>query len=205
MLISLAPVLAFIFVDEYHGPKAGVIAGIALGLCETAFFFLTEKRIDKFSLGSTILILIMGSLSLFTGNQIFFKLKPAIVNIVMIMVLIGTIIIKKPIMLLFAKKQFGKDFTPTPYMLSYFTGISWRLSVLLLIHTIMIVYTAIYMSNAAWGFVAKGGSFILMGIYIVLEFVYARFVMPRRYAKKKHAEQEQKIERLLSKRAKQYR
>ena len=39
MLISLAPILAFIFVDEYYGPKAGVIAGISLGLLETIFLY----------------------------------------------------------------------------------------------------------------------------------------------------------------------
>jgi len=139
MLISLAPIIAFIYVDEYYGPKAGVIAGISLGLLETLFLYITEKRLDKFSFGSTLLILIMGGLSLVTGNQLFFKLKPAIVNVVMMMVLIGSSLIKKPIMLIFAKKQFGENFTPNPYMLSYFSGISWRLSALLVFHTFLIV------------------------------------------------------------------
>lgn len=203
MLISLAPILAFIFVEEYYGPKAGVIAGISLGILETAFLYITEKRLDKFSLGSTLLIVVMGSLSLFTGDQLFFKLKPAVVNIVMIMVLIGTIIMKKPIMLIFARKQFGENFTPNAYMLSYFTGISWRLSILLLIHTVMIIYSALYMSNTAWGFVTKGGSFILMGIYLVLELVYAKFIMPKRFAKKQEASREKKFDKLINKRKKQ--
>jgi intracellular septation protein A len=200
MLISLAPIIAFIYVDEYYGPKAGVIAGISLGVLETLFLYLTEKRLDKFSLGSTLLILIMGSLSLLTGNQLFFKLKPAIVNIVMVMIVLGSSFMKKPIMLLFAKKQFGENFTPNPYMLSYFSGISYRLTFLLIFHTVLIVYSALYMSNAAWGFITKGGSFILMGIYLVIEFFYAKFIMPRKFSKTQDKIQEKKLEKILNKR-----
>jgi len=200
MFISLAPVIAFIYVDEYYGPKAGVVAGITLGILETMFLYLTERHIDKFSLGSTLLILVMGSMSLATGNQLFFKLKPAIVNIVMVMLLIGSSIIRKPIMLLFAKKQFGENFTPNQYMLSYFSGINWRLSLLLIFHTVLIVYSALYMSNATWGFITKGGSFILMGIYLVIELIYSRFILPKRFAKKQTSNKNKKVEEYIARR-----
>jgi intracellular septation protein A len=84
LLKSLAagfvPLLAYIAADLVFGETIGLFVGIGIGIIEFLIGFLREKKADLFVAADTLLLSAMGALSLFLRNQLFFRLKPAIME-----------------------------------------------------------------------------------------------------------------------------
>ena len=78
----LLPLLVFIIVDEFLGTKAGIIFALIFGIVELVFIYIKEKRIDKFIIVDTLLLVAFGGFSLLLENDIFFKLKPALIELI---------------------------------------------------------------------------------------------------------------------------
>ena len=87
MLKSLSagfiPLLAYIAADLLFGETIGLFIGLGIGILEFFVSLLREKKADLFIAADTLLLAAMGALSLILRNQIFFRLKPAILEGVM--------------------------------------------------------------------------------------------------------------------------
>ena len=81
------PLLVFIAADALWGTKVGLLVAVASGVLELAIAYIREKTWDRFVLLDTLLIVLMGGVSLLLDNDIFFRLKPAIVELVFCLVL----------------------------------------------------------------------------------------------------------------------
>jgi intracellular septation protein A len=176
LLYSLVPLIGFWLVEKYWGLEAGIVVAIVLGIGEVAWVYWRERRWEPFSLWSAVLVIVMGIVSWQLESGKILLLKPAIIEAVFASVFIVSSIAKKPFMLLMAQKQFGKvEFNSM--QLRYFNGVNWRIGLLFLLHTMMTVYAALWLSSDAW-FFAKGVLFyILLALFFLGEFVYARFIV----------------------------
>ena len=77
--IGFFPLLTFIAADELFGTKIGLIVAVAIGIIEFLYFYIRYKKVEKFVLSDTALIIILGLFSIILENDIFFKLKPALI------------------------------------------------------------------------------------------------------------------------------
>jgi len=170
MLPGLMPLLIFIVVDAIWGTETGLIVAILFGLGELVFILVREKRFDWFVIFDTGLLLMLGAISLLSSDEIFFKLKPAFINMIFL-VIIGLSAFSGKNILLQYSKRFLKDLPDNPAyqkeMLKTFRMMFW----LFLLHTILIVYSAYFMSKAAWGFISSALLYILFGVYFGWQFL----------------------------------
>ena len=83
LLPGFIPLFAFIAIDEIWGTRAGLVAALIIGVGEMVWIWIKEKRFDKFVLFDTGLLVVLGSVSLILDNDIFFKLKPGLVELIL--------------------------------------------------------------------------------------------------------------------------
>ncbi|MGV8096274.1 MAG: NUDIX domain-containing protein [Mangrovibacterium sp.] len=168
MLPGFIPLFVFIVIDEIWGTKAGLIAALVIGTGELVWIGIREKRFDRFVLFDTLLLLALGGVSLLLNNDIFFKLKPGLVELILCAVLALSAFSKVNVVALMSKRymkeielsdeQTGKMRDSLKFMFFVF-----------LIHTILVFYAAFYMSDGAWAFISGGLFYILFGVVFLYE------------------------------------
>ena len=149
------PLLVFIAADALWGTKVGLVVAVASGLVELAVSYARERTWDRFVLLDTLLIVAMGGISLLLENDIFFRLKPAIVELVFCLVL--GISVYSPVNIMLAmSRRYLKGMALGEEQARAMTRSMKTLFFIFLGHTALIVYAAFAMSAAAWGFISGG-------------------------------------------------
>ncbi len=179
MLINFAvgfiPIFVFIIVDSLYGVKAGLITAIASGLFYFLFNYIRFREVEMMILLDTGLIVVTGGISLLLNNAIFFKIKPAIIELIMTVLVAIHAFSDNPILLNLGKRYMGEVPLAQP-QIQMMKSLSRVLFAALLVHTVLIVYSAFFWSEEAWAFVSGGLFYIMMGVILTAQFVYFRFI-----------------------------
>lgn len=170
LLPGFLPLIVFIIVDSIYGTEIGIYFAIAFGIVELAFIYIKEKRIDKFVIGDTLLLVALGGVSLLLDNDIFFKLKPALIELIFCL-LLGLSAFSKQNLMLKMSQRYMKGVEMNQSAIQSFTRSLKVMFWMFLFHVILIVYSAYYMSNEAWVFISGGLFYILFGVYFAFEFI----------------------------------
>lgn len=177
ILPGLLPLLVFILADEIWGTTIGLYVAVAFGLVQLLVIFIKEKKLDKFVLFDTLLIVVMGVVSIILENDIFFKLKPGIIGIILITFLGISAYSPKNILLAMSAhymKGIELNNDQQKAMLHSIKVMFWLFTA----HTILVVYSAFFMTKEAWVFISGGLFYILFAVFFVIELV--RSVINRR-------------------------
>jgi intracellular septation protein A len=78
LLPGFIPLIVYIIADEIWGMKIGLIVALSTGMVEMTLTWIKEKRLDKFVLLDTFLLIVLSGISILLENDLFFKLKPAL-------------------------------------------------------------------------------------------------------------------------------
>jgi isopentenyldiphosphate isomerase/intracellular septation protein A len=170
MLPGLLPLLIFILVDAIWGTETGLIVAIVFGVGELLIILLKEKRLDWFVIFDTALLMLLGGISLISSDEIFFKLKPALINCIFL-VIIGLSAFSNKNLLLHYSKRYLKDLEIKESFNNELRRTSRMMFWLFFVQTILILFSAFYLSKAAWGFISGGLLYILFGIYFGWQFL----------------------------------
>lgn len=76
LLPGFIPLFVFIAADEIWGTKAGLIVAVAVGIAEMVWVAAREKRLDTFILFDTLLLVVLGAVSILLENDLFFSIPP---------------------------------------------------------------------------------------------------------------------------------
>lgn len=170
LLPGFVPLFVFIAADEIWGTKTGLLVAVGFGIAEFAWIAVKEKRFDKFILLDTALLVILGAVSILLDNDIFFKLKPGLIEIILVAILAISAFSKVNIVGLIGQRYLnGTSFNEEQLVL-----MRRNLKVLFYIflaHTVLVFYSAFYMSKEAWAFISGGLFYILFGVYFLVELV----------------------------------
>ena len=174
ILKSLAPgflpLVIFIVADAFWGTKIGLIVAIAAGIIEIAISYIKEKVIDKFVLLDIGLIVVLGVISIILENPIFFKLKPALIELIFCIIL-GISIFSPVNIMLQMSKRYMKNIEFGEAQLRQLNKSLKVLFYIFIVHTVLIVYSAFFMSKGAWAFISGGLFYIIFAVYFVFELV----------------------------------
>ncbi len=170
LFIGFLPLLVFILVEEIWGLTAGIIAAIVLGGAEIAYFYLTEQRLDLFVLFDVGLIVGLGLVSVGLQNDIFFKLKPGLIQCIMLILIGVTAFSDHPLMLKMSQR-YMRGVQISDAQLQQMRLMMRRIFLVLLGHTVLVFYSALYMSNEAWVFISGGLLYVVLGGAMAFEFV----------------------------------
>ncbi|MFZ4617055.1 MAG: NUDIX domain-containing protein [Rectinemataceae bacterium] len=170
---AFIPLLAFIVAEALFGETIGLIVGITIGIAEFLWVLLREKRADPFVAADTALIALAGGVSLAFGNDIFFKLKPAVVEFVLGAAM--SLLLVLPARYLegyFARILRGA--TLPPGALSALRKSIVLMVGLLVLHAALTAWAALNLSDAGWGFVSGGLFYILFAVAFLVQLVQVR-------------------------------
>ena len=170
LLPGFIPLFVFIAVDEIWGTRAGLVAALVTGLAEMAWIWIKEKRFDRFVMLDTGLLVLLGSVSIILDNDIFFKLKPGLVELILCAVLAVSAFSKLNIIGLMTQR-YMKDLELNEQQMLQFRRTMKLMFFVFLIHTILVFYSAFYLPNEAWAFISGGLFYILFALVFGYEFI----------------------------------
>ena len=184
MLPGLLPLFIFVVADEIWGTRIGLYVAVGFGIVEMGISYIKERRLDGFILGDTLLLTALGLVSILLDNEIFFKLKPALLELMLCAVLGVSAFSSKNIVMMMSRrylKNMPVEFSDEQMELMRrpIRALFWLLAA----HTALIIYSAYYMSREAWAFVSGGLFYIVVGVYFVGQIAYQKWMIKKRSAK----------------------
>lgn len=165
MIPGLIPLAVFIAADSLFGTKTGLIVSLALGVLEFAFIYFREKRADCFVLFDLGMIIVFAGLSLLMDNDIFFKIKPAVPELIL-SVILGISAFTPANLMQKMSARYLKGVSISEEASRKMKRSSAMLFFLILGHTALIIVAAFFMSTAVWGFISGVLFYILFGVYL---------------------------------------
>ncbi|HYQ58126.1 MAG TPA: septation protein IspZ, partial [Draconibacterium sp.] len=155
LLPGFIPLFVFIAADEMWGTKIGLFVAIGVGVAEMTWIAIKEKRFEKFVLFDTLLLVVLGGVSILLDNDIFFKLKPGLIELILVAVLAISAFSKVNIVGIMGQR-YMKDVAFNTAQMQQMRKSMKNLFYLLLVHTVLVFYSAFYMSKEAWAFISGG-------------------------------------------------
>jgi len=180
--IGFLPIVIFLIAEMYFGVVIGIIVALIFGVAEFIFLYIKNNKVEKFIIFDIGLLIVFGSVSLLLENDFFFKIKPAVFEFILVVVLAIHGFTDKPVLLMMGKRYLPKmEFQPA--QLQVMKTLTQIMTIVFLIHTILIVWSAWYWSKEAWAFISGGLFYVIFGLIFVGQFIYARIFKKQRMAK----------------------
>lgn len=170
LLPGFIPLFVFIAADEIWGTKIGLFVAVGVGVAEMAWIGFKEKRFDKFILFDTLLLVALGAISILLDNDIFFKLKPGLIELILVVILALSAFSRVNIVGLMSRRYL-KDAEFNDAQVTQMRKSLKILFYLFLTHTILVFYATFYMSKEAWAFISGGLFYIMFGVYFIFEII----------------------------------
>ena len=186
ILAGIIPVIVFTVVEEYYGTTWGLLCGMVFGAGEIIYEKVHLGKVEAMTWGGNALLLILGGVSLLTTDGIWFKLQPAVLEAVMAALLIGSVVIGKPLLILMAKKQGALPPVASPaypLILSSYKGLTLRIGLFFLAHTGLAVWAALHWSTRAWALLKGVGFTTSLFVYVFAEALLLRRRIKSEYQK----------------------
>lgn len=180
LLPGLAPLLIFFAVDAIWGTLPGIITAVAMGILWLAYIGIKDKKLDRLALLDTLLLTVLGGISIGFKNDLFFKLKPGFIGIIFCGLLAYAGFFSSAYI-----RGMTSRFMPEGKLNDQQIKLMQKnmqiLFYLFGVHTLLVFYAALYMSKAAWAFISGGLFYILFGIYFLAEIMRTRVIPYYRY------------------------
>ncbi len=191
LLKSLAPgflpLIIFVVADSIWGVKVGLIVAIISGIIELIFSYIKEKIVDKFILLDVGMIVALGVVSIIFNNPIYFKLKPAFIEMIFC-VLLGVSAFSSINIMYAMSKRYMKNIEFNEKQLTQMKKSLKGLFFIFLIHTGLIIYSAFFMSEGAWAFISGGLFYMFFALFFIFEVLKNRLNQKNRVNKYKDEE-----------------
>ena len=98
LLIDIGPLAVFFIFYSRGDLKSAIIPFMIATIIAVLFSYIMEKKIPIMPTVGAFIILIFGGLTIYFDNEIFFKMKPTIINLLFALILYGGVIVKKPLL-----------------------------------------------------------------------------------------------------------
>ena len=98
LLIDIGPLAVFFIFYTRSGLQASILPFMLATVIAVIFSYILEKKIPIMPTVGAGIVLIFGGLTIYFDNDIFFKMKPTIINVLFAVVLYGGILINKPLL-----------------------------------------------------------------------------------------------------------
>ena len=98
LLIDIGPLVVFYIFYTRSGLQASILPFMVATVIAVLFSYILEKKIPIMPTVGAGIILLFGGLTIYFDNDIFFKMKPTIINVLFAVILYGGILINKPLL-----------------------------------------------------------------------------------------------------------
>lgn len=179
LLPGLIPLFIFIIADEIWGTAVGLYVALGFGIAEFLFYYIKDKVADKFILLDTGLLLLLGGVSIALENDLFFKIKPALIECILLSVIAFSLWGPKNLIMAMSQRYMGEIHLDSEQEKAM------RLNMIVMflitaVHILLVLFSAFFMSKEAWFFISGGLLYIFFAIYFVF-LLFKNRMQIRRY------------------------
>jgi intracellular septation protein A len=155
LFLTLVPLIVFVVIDLFGSMKAAVVSAVAVSCALVGYFYFAFNEFDYSMVLETVLLLILGAVTLKMNNAVFFKLQPVVVGVCFALFLGWFEIFDEPYLVKIIKRMekiipLMEDALKNPIMLELLSRLSWQMALLFLVHAGLVAYSAIKMRDLAW-------------------------------------------------------
>jgi len=98
LLIDIGPLAVFFIFYTRSGLQASILPFMIATVIAVLFSYILEKKIPIMPTVGAGIVLLFGGLTIYFDNDVFFKMKPTIINVLFALILYGGILINKPLL-----------------------------------------------------------------------------------------------------------
>ena len=98
ILIDIGPLAVFFIFYTRSGLQASILPFMVATVNAVLFSYILEKKIPIMPTVGAAIVLLFGGLTIYFDNDVFFKMKPTIINVLFAVILYGGILINKPLL-----------------------------------------------------------------------------------------------------------
>ena len=98
LTIDIGPLAVFFIFYTRSGLQASILPFMVATVIAVLFSYILEKKIPIMPTVGAAIILVFGGLTIYFDNEIFFKMKPTIINIIFACILYGGELFNKPLL-----------------------------------------------------------------------------------------------------------
>ena len=98
LLVDIGPLAVFFVFYTRSDLQTAILPFMIATVIAVLFSYIMEKRIPIMPTVGAGIILVFGGLTIYFDNEVFFKMKPSIINILFALILYGGEIFKKPLL-----------------------------------------------------------------------------------------------------------
>jgi len=98
LLIDIGPLAVFFIFYTRSGLQASILPFMVATVIAVLFSYILEKKIPIMPTVGAGIVLLFGGLTIYFDNDVFFKMKPTIINLLFAVILYGGILINKSLL-----------------------------------------------------------------------------------------------------------
>jgi len=98
LIIDIGPLAVFFIFYTRSDLQSAILPFMIATIIAVLFSYTLEKKIPVMPTVGGIIILVFGGLTIYFDNDVFFKMKPTIINLLFAGILYGGIVLKKPLL-----------------------------------------------------------------------------------------------------------
>lgn len=171
-VLMLFPVVLFSVVEEYGGLTWALALSVLYAFVEFGWEWFRYRKLSKLTLFSNLMVIGLSGVSFLTQDGLWFKLQPAILEFIMAIMLIGSFILKKPLLVGMMEQQ---GHSLNEMMRVFFNGLTFRMGLFFLFQSGLAVVASIHWSTEVWAFLKSIGILIMMVLYMLVEvFIFRK-------------------------------
>jgi intracellular septation protein A len=176
LLVQMLPLIVFIVADSlFNNIRVSIISAIVFAIGQLGFFYAKTGRFDWFVVLDVGLIVAFGVLAIVFKNELFFKVKPAIIDAAAIVFFLVLIASPDRFLLDYFGRMVPKGRVLDPAAIRIMKIILFWMCGYVLLHLGAVLYTAYYSSRKIWAFVSGPGFYLFfIPVMIVLLVQAAR-------------------------------
>ena len=180
-LTQLLPLVVFIVVDALvTDVRISIVCAVVFAVGQLAWTWAKSHQLDWFVLLDVGLIVALGGVAVVFKNDLFFKVKPAIIEAITIVFMVALILAPDD----FLKGYFGR-MMPTrplqPEAIAVMKSMLRWMSLYIAVHIAAVLYTAFRSSKQTWAWVSGPGFYLLL--IPLMAVVLAKRIKARRRAR----------------------
>ena len=98
LLIDIGPLAIFFIFYTRSGLQASILPFMVATVIAVLFSYMLEKKIPIMPTAGAVIVLIFGGLTIYFDNEVFFKMKPTIINFLFAAILYGGVLLNRPLL-----------------------------------------------------------------------------------------------------------
>ncbi len=158
----MLPLIVFIIIDSlFNNIRFSIVSAVVFAAGQSVFYYVKTGQVEWFVLLDVGLIVALGAVSVIFKNDLFFKVKPAIVEAAAIVFFLVMALSPDRFLLGYFGRMMPKAMVMTPQNIGVMKHLLLIMCGYILVHIGAVLYTAFYASRKMWAFVSGPGFYLL--------------------------------------------